>query len=115
MAQASTIHKTISLLPRQKGFLKRFIEEPTLKKEVVSIKKILSKEKINIIYAIKNKKPNSIYELSKILNKDFKSIHENVNILQEQGIISLKKIKNGKRISLQPVLNVKKIELSILF
>ena len=108
-----TKKRVLHLLPRQKGFTKRFIKNNTKKKELEDLRKLFTKEKIKILYTIKNKKPSSIYELSKILNKDFKSVYENVKFLKDSGIISLKKIKNGKRESLQPIIIVDKINLMI--
>lgn len=114
MVQASTIRKLITYTPRQKIPIKRFLEEKPLKKETLLLKQLFSKEKMNIIYTIKNKKPSSVYELSRMLNKDFKSVYQNVIFLKDYGIISLQKIKQGNRISLQPTIIAKKIEVSIL-
>ena len=62
---------------------------------------------------IKTKKPSSIYELAKILNRGFKSVNDDVKLLQRFGFIDLieEKVKNRKR--LKPVINIDNITIKI--
>jgi predicted transcriptional regulator len=64
-----------------------------------SLKKILSNEKAKILDAIKYKEPGSIYELSKILKRPFKAVHDDIMLLKRFGFIEIitEKVKNRTR------------------
>jgi len=65
---------------------------------------------LNILDSIKNQKPKSVRELSKLLNKDPTTIQRKVNNLVKTGLVSLKEgIKNSKI----PVVNYDKIEIGL--
>ena len=64
---------------------------------------IFTDGRIRIIQRLKEKKPKSIYELAKLLKRDFKNVYEDVMFLAELGIIGIKESKNGRR-QKQPVL-----------
>ena len=71
------------------------------------IAKVLSPERVRIIQAIRDKKPESIRQLSKILNRAQQNVQKDVQELAQLGIIELKKThkKGQKRESLQPEYN----------
>ena len=71
----------------------------------------LSKTDLELLDTIKNKKPESLTEIAKLLNKDISSIHRNINKLKEDGFIELKEgnVNNMKT----PVFNYDKIEIAI--
>jgi len=66
---------------------------------IASLRQLLSNEKAKILDVIKNEKPKSIYELSKKLERNFKSVAEEVHLLERFGFIELidEKTKNRKR------------------
>jgi len=70
------------------------------------LRKLLSNEKARLLSVIKHKKPNSIYHLAKILKRDFKSVKEDVKILEKFGFLDMVAEKTGKRDRLKPVLAV---------
>lgn len=76
-----------------------------------ALRRLLSNEKAKILYAIKHNKPNSIYNLSKILNRDFKSVQNDVKFLEKFGFIELKSEHKGKRKMLKPVLIASSIQV----
>ena len=80
---------------------------------VKSLKNLLSGEKARILYTIKFESPKSIYSLSKSLNRDFKSVSEDVRLLEKFGLIELKSVKTGKRKSLEPRLSAEKLQITI--
>ena len=53
------------------------------------LRKLLSNEKAKILDTIKLSKPSSIYELSKKLKRNFKSVYEDVKLLERFGFIEL--------------------------
>jgi len=96
-------------------FFKRFSHEKTDLDfdSLASLRKLLSNEKAKIIHTIKTKKPNSIYELAKFLQRDFKSVSEDVKLLVRFGFVDMLSEKTGKRPRLKPVVNIDKIILTI--
>src|SRR3989338_6003649 len=61
------------------------------------VRKILSNEKARLLHTIKKKSPGSIYELAKMLKRDFKSVSEDVKLLEKFGFIQMSAEKTGKR------------------
>jgi predicted transcriptional regulator len=79
---------------------------------IEALRKLLSNEKARILHIIKSKNPKSIYEVSKILKRDFKSVAEDINLLESFGFIDLIAEKTGKRERLKPVLAVDTIKIN---
>ena len=73
---------------------------------------LLSNEKARILFTIRSKAPESIYELAKLLGRDFKSVRQDIRILQKFGLVNLKG-EGKKRKKLRPSLVVD--ELNITF
>jgi predicted transcriptional regulator len=71
-----------------------------------ALRKLLSNEKARLLHVIKTKKPNSIYNLAKILNRDFKSVNEDIKLLQRFGMIEMVSEHTGKRERLKPLLAI---------
>lgn len=79
---------------------------------VQDFRHLLSNEKARILFTIKSKAPDSIYQLAKILGRDFKSVRQDVLVLQKFGLLRLK--QEGKlRKRLKPVLELD--ELNVTF
>ncbi|NPE27048.1 hypothetical protein HNV12_03535 [Methanococcoides sp. SA1] len=81
--------------------------------DVKLLRKLLSNEKSRILYALKTKNPNSIYALAKLLKRDFKSVREDVKVLERFGFIEFHSEKTGKREALKPVLVIDKLQIII--
>ena len=81
--------------------------------DVKLLRNILSNEKSRILHVLKSKNPKSIYGLAKLLGRDFKSVREDVKVLERFGFIEFHSEKKGKRESLKPVLLVDKIEIVV--
>ena len=71
------------------------------------LSKIFGAERIRMIQAIRDQKPESLYQLAKLLGRALPNVHRDVHELAEYGIIELKKSrkKGQKRESLQPEYN----------
>jgi len=78
-----------------------------------ALRKLLSNEKAKILYTIKTKKPISIYSLAKLIGRDFKSVSEDIKLLERFGFIEMIAEKTGKRKRLKPVLASDTITLNI--
>jgi predicted transcriptional regulator len=78
---------------------------------VQDLRHLLSNEKARILFTIRAKEPGSIYELAKILGRDFKSVRKDVKLLQKFGLISLK--SEGKtRKKLKPSIALDELHLT---
>jgi predicted transcriptional regulator len=78
-----------------------------------ALRKLLSNEKARLLHVIKSKSPNSIYGLAKILGRDFKSVSDDVKLLERFGFIDLISEKSGDRERLKPVIVVDEIKISV--
>jgi hypothetical protein len=81
--------------------------------QIKRLRQLLSKEKIKIIHTIKEKKPSSIYELAKILKRNFKAVRQDLRLFENFGLIELKKEKIKNRVCSRPVLKIDMINFSI--
>jgi predicted transcriptional regulator len=77
------------------------------------LRQLLSNEKARILNTIKTKKPSSIYALAKILGRDFKSVNDDIKLLEKFGFIDLIAERTGKRECLKPILVVESIHINI--
>ena len=80
---------------------------------IYALRQLLSDEKAKIMHTIKTKKPSSIYELAKMLNRDFKSVNDDIKLLEKFGFIDLIAEKTGKRNRLRPILVVDSIHINV--
>ena len=71
------------------------------------LSKILSPERVRIIQTIRDQKPESLYQLAKLLGRVAANVQKDVHVLAEYGIVELKKTrkKGQKRESLHPEYN----------
>lgn len=75
-----------------------------------AVSKVFSKTRMTILKTIIAEEPESIYELAKKLDRDFKNVHTDVNFLSQVGLIELKKM-NNTRAGIKPVAKFSGIEL----
>ena len=96
-------------------FFKKFLgEKADYDFEGISaLRRLLSNEKARILHTIKTKNPNSIYKLAKILKRDFKSVNDDIKLLERFGFIDLISEKSGKRERLRPIIVVDSINIKI--
>lgn len=55
---------------------------------VNSFRRFFSQKRMELLSVIKQQKPKSIYKLAKILNRQYKNVHEDVELLEELGLIT---------------------------
>jgi predicted transcriptional regulator len=101
MTKKRTIEITLIEL---KGAFSLFKKSKMSKKDydfsgVLALRQVLSNEKARILHTIKTQKPISIYDLAKKLNRGFKSVNDDIKLLQRFGFVELveEKTKNRKR------------------
>ena len=108
MAKSKTREITIT---ESKGAFSIFRQTKTAKKDydfsgVLALRQLLSNEKARILHVIKNKKPKSIYELAKQLERGFKSVNDDIKLLDRFGFIDLIEEKTKNRTRHRPVIVV---------
>ena len=55
--------------------------------DIKFLRSLLSNEKARILYILKTKNPKSIYALAKLLGRDFKSVRDDIKILEKFDFI----------------------------
>ena len=66
------------------------------------MRQLLSNEKARILHVIKQEKPKSIYDLAKKLGRGFKSVNDDLKLLERFGFIELIEEKTKNRIRHKP-------------
>ena len=101
------------------GIVSRFLSKKTKSTEynpedIELLRKLFSNQKTRILHTLKIKKPKSIYDLAKILDRDFKSVYSDLKFLERFGFIEFHSEKNGNRESLKPVLIIDSLKLELI-
>ncbi len=81
--------------------------------DIKLLRSLLSNEKSRILHHLKETQPSSIYALAKILGRDFKSVREDLMMLERFGFVEFVLEKKGKRESIRPVLSVDSLQIII--
>jgi len=91
-------------ITESKGAFSVFRKPGTSKKDydfegILALRQLLSNEKARILHVIKTQKPKSIYDLAKKLDRGFKSVNDDIKLLERFGFIELieEKTKNRRR------------------
>ncbi len=77
-----------------------------------AVAKVLSPVRLEILGAVIKHKPSSISSLAKIMDRDFKNVYADVQLLASVGILELK--GTGKRDAVRPVALYSGIELDLV-
>lgn len=81
--------------------------------DIKLLRALLSNEKSRILHTLKNSKPTSIYSLAKQLGRDFKSVRDDLKVLERFGFIDFYSEKKGNRSSLMPVLTIDRLQIVV--
>ena len=80
---------------------------------ILALRQLLSNEKARILHIIKTQKPKSIYELAKKLERGFKSVNDDVKLLERFGFIELIEEKTKNRIRYRPEIVIDTITINV--
>lgn len=61
-----------------------------------AVARVFSKGRMEILRAVIQERPKSIYELAKLLGRDFKNVHTDVKLLADIGLLDLKETGNSR-------------------
>src|SRR3989344_1669393 len=96
------------------ALFRRFSGDKDYDFEGISVlRKLLSNQRARLINTIKKKNPKSIYELAKMLERDFKSVVDDIKLLERFGFLEMVAEKTGKRRRHRPILVVDTINIKI--
>ena len=79
---------------------------------VESFRNVMTDKRLELLKAIKEKSPGSIYELAGIVDRDLKSVNEDLKILKNMGLVSLKR-SNERRVRVKPTVDFDRLDLQI--
>jgi predicted transcriptional regulator len=105
-------------ITESRGVFSMFKRQKLLKKDydfegVLALRQLLSNEKARILHVIKTQKPKSIYDLAKKLNRGFKSVSDDIKLLERFGFIELTEEKTKNRIRHKPEIVVDTITIHL--
>ncbi len=60
------------------------------------MRKVLTEKRLELLKTIKDKRPTSVYELSKVLNRDLKNVLQDLTYLKELGLVEVTETKDKK-------------------
>jgi predicted transcriptional regulator len=72
--------------------------------------RVITGARLELLRAIREKKPESIQELSRMVKRDFKNVYTDVKLLTQFGLINL--VESGPRRSASPVAKFSEIVLA---
>lgn len=62
-----------------------------------TMRNVLTNNRLLILKTIRKNKPGSVYELAKTLNRDLKSVNQDLKLLSEIGLVALEKIETERK------------------
>lgn len=94
-------------IKESKGTFSIFKKTPNNKEKydfsgISALRQLLSNEKARILSIIKQENPSSLYDLSKKLGRSFKSVYDDVKLLERFGFIEISEEKINNRIRHHP-------------
>ena len=108
--------KTITLSEKEGTFstiFNRFKSKKSFNSDISNLRKLLSNERAKLIHIIKTKQPGSIYELAKLLGRDFKAVRQDIKLLEQFDLIELiSSIKNSRE-RLRPIISTDKLVITL--
>ena len=80
---------------------------------MLALRQLLSNEKARILHTIKSENPTSIYDLAKKLDRNFKSVNDDIKLLERFGFIELIAEKTKNRTRHRPEIVVDNITIHV--
>jgi len=80
---------------------------------IEAARNFLTRERLSLMHTIRTQHPGSLYELAKMVKRDFKNVQEDIAILERHGLIRVSKEPRGKRKVKVPEVLFEEIALKI--
>src|SRR5258708_38898457 len=73
----------------------------------------ITRERLALMHTIRTRRPGSLYELAKMVSRDFKNVQEDIRILERHGLVRIASEPRGKRTVKVPKVPFERIALKI--
>ena len=80
---------------------------------IEAARNFLTRERLALLRTIRSRQPGSLYELAKLVGRDFKNVQEDIGILERHGLVRISKESRGKRKVKVPQVPFEEIALRI--
>ena len=82
---------------------------------IESFREFFTPKRLELLHVIKQKQPESVYELAKLVKREIKSVVVDIGILEKYELVDTKKInnKNGSGYKVMPVFDFDKLRVDI--
>ena len=80
---------------------------------IEAARNFLTRERLALMRTIRTRHPGSLYELSKMVKRDFKNVQDDIRILERHGLVRISKEPRGKRKVKVPQVPFEEIALKI--
>ena len=80
---------------------------------IEAARNFLTRERLSLMRTIRTRHPGSLYELAKMVKRDFKNVQEDIGILERHGLVRISKEPRGKRKVKVPQVLFEEIALKI--
>jgi predicted transcriptional regulator len=64
---------------------------------IEAARNFLTRERLTLLRTIRTRHPSSLYELAKMLSRNFKNVQEDIALLERHGLVRVSKEPKGKR------------------
>ena len=113
---AKTKIRDIKIYESMGSFL--FRKTKTTKKDydfsgLKALRNLLSNEKARLLHVIKTQNPSSIYDLAKKLGRGFKTVNDDIKLLERFGFVELIEEKTKNRIRHKPEIIVDTVTINL--
>ena len=95
-----------------KGERKLIRKESIIFDSIGQFRKIMTNKRIELLKAIRHKKPHSVYELAKLVDRSVDNVNNDIRLLEQMGFLETEKTKEG-RSRLMPLVDFDKIEIEL--
>jgi predicted transcriptional regulator len=103
--------RTINIIEKSGGFSAIFNRKK--KSDISILRQLLSNEKARLLHICKTKQPDSIYQLAKLLGRDFKAVRYDIRLLEQFGFIELVAVNKDGRERLKPIVDADRVTINI--
>ncbi len=109
----SFVEETIRALKEVQGGKGVVPREALIFPDVKILRKVLSEKRLELLRAVKNNKPDSVYELAKLLGRPLRAVQQDVKVLSELGLLEVKKTEKKPRAKAKPSVPYQRITIEI--
>ena len=96
----------------QRGEIPKTAKEEVNFVSLEAMRKVLTPKRLELLHKIREERPQSVYELAKISNRDLKNVQQDIALLSRIGLVSLSK-KKAARERVMPVVDYDNLRLLI--